>query len=122
MATPRRLLVDPARSGVFHCVSRCVRRAFLCGRDSYSGRNYEHRRGWIRDRLRKLAGLFAVEVHSYSVMSNHLHVVVRTLPQQVPGWDDVEVARRWLWLFPGRGGKRGERRKSRRSEPCAGIA
>ena len=88
MAIARRLLVDPTRSGVFHCVSRCVRRAFLCGRDTYSGRDYEHRRGWIRDRLRELAGLFAVEVHSYSVMSNHLHVVVRTLPRQVEGWDD----------------------------------
>jgi len=108
MATPRRLLVDPSHSGVFHCVSRCVRRAFLCGRDAYSGRDYEHRRGWIRDRLRELTGLFAVEVHSYSVMSNHLHAVVRTLPQQVAGWDDEEVARRWLWLFPGRGGKQGE--------------
>ena len=107
MASPRRLIVDPARSGVFHCVSRCVRRAFLCGRDSYSGRDFEHRRGWIRNRLRELAGLFAVEVHSYSVMSNHLHVVVRTLPQQVSGWGDEEVARRWLRLFPGRGGKKG---------------
>ncbi len=107
MATPRRLLVDPAFSGVFHCVSRCVRRAFLCGQDDYSGRDYEHRRGWISDLLRDLTGLFAVEVHSYSVMSNHLHVVVRTLPQRVAGWDDEEVARRWLCLFPGRGGKPG---------------
>ncbi len=107
MATPRRLILDRSRSGVFHCVSRCVRRAFLCGRDSYSGRNYEHRRGWISDRLRKLTVFFAVEVHSYSVMSNHLHVVVRTLPQRVSSWDDEEVARRWLCLFPGRGGKPG---------------
>ncbi len=107
MATPRRLLVDPSRSGVYHCVSRCVRRAFLCGRDAYSGRDFEHRRGWIRDRLRELSGLFAVEVHSYAVMSNHLHLVVRTLPQEVSGWTAEEVAHRWLWLFPGRGGKRG---------------
>jgi REP element-mobilizing transposase RayT len=108
MATPRRLLVDPAESGVFHCVSRCVRRAFLCGRDAYSGRDFEHRRGWIQDRLRELAEVFAVEIHSYSVMSNHLHVVVRTLPQQLSAWTAEEVARRWLWLFPGRGGKPGQ--------------
>lgn len=75
MATPRRLLVDPAKTGVFHCVSRCVRRAFLCGRDPYSGQDYEHRRAWIRDRLQELTGLFAMEVHAYAVMSNHLELL-----------------------------------------------
>ena len=108
MATPRRFLVDPAKSGVFHCVSRCVRRAFLCGQDSYSGRDYEHRRSWIRDRLRELTGSFAVEVFSYAVMSNHLHVVMRTLPEQVAGYGDEEAARRWLRLFPGNGGEPGQ--------------
>ncbi len=106
MATARRLLVDPGSSGVFHCTSRCVRRAFLCGRDNYSGRDYEHRRGWIRDRLRELAGLYAVEIHSYSVMSNHVHVVVRTLPGRAAAWGQEEVARRWLRLFPGQSGLR----------------
>jgi REP element-mobilizing transposase RayT len=102
MAIARRTLVDPAEIGVFHCISRCVRRAFLCGRDSYSGKNYEHRRAWIRDRLRELAGLFAVEVHAYNVMSNHLHVVMRTRPDQAKAWDDAEVARRWLQICPGK--------------------
>ncbi len=92
MATARRLLVDPGSSGVFHCTSRCVRRAFLCGRDNYSGRDYEHRRGWIRDRLRELAGLYAVEIHSYSVMSNHVHVVVRTLPGRAAAWGLAPLA------------------------------
>ena len=102
MAIARRTLVDPAESGMFHCVSRCVRRAFLCGRDSYSGNDYEHRRAWIRDRLRELAELFSIEVLSYTVMSNHLHVVVRTLPGRAAAWDDEEVARRWLRLCPGK--------------------
>ena len=110
MPTPRRLLVDPAQSGVFHCISRCVRRAFLCGWDSYSGHDYEYRRGWVRDRLQELAGLFAVEVHAYAVMSNHLHVVVRTLPGLVDAWDEEEVARRWLRIFPGPRGKPGRPR------------
>jgi len=83
-----------------------VRRAFLCGRDDYSGRDYEHRRGWIRDRLRELAGLYAVELHAYAVMSNHLHLVLRTLPGRVAGWSDQEVARRWLRIFPGQTGTR----------------
>lgn len=108
MATARRLLVDPAVGGVFHCVSRCVRRAFLCGRDSYTGRDFEHRRGWVRDRLRLLADVFAVRVYSYAAMSNHLHVVLGTAPERAGEWSDAEVARRWLTLFPGPGGKRGQ--------------
>ena len=108
MATARRLLVDPAVGGVFHCTSRCVRRAFLCGRDAYSGRDFEHRRGWVRDRLREMADLFAVEVYAYAVMSNHLHVVLGTDPGRVGAWSDAEVARRWLSIFPGLGGKRGQ--------------
>ena len=108
MATARHLLVDPAVGGVFHCITRCVRRAYLCGWDALTGRNFEHRRGWVRDRIRELAGQFAVEVYAYAVMSNHLHVVLGTDPGRVSHWPDAEVARRWLTLFPGPGGKRGQ--------------
>lgn len=107
MATARRFLVDPAEGGVFHCISRCVRRAYLCGWDALSGRDYEHRRGWVRERLRELAGQFAVDVYAYAVMSNHLHIVLGTDPGRVAGWTDTEVARRWLSIFPGPSGQRG---------------
>ena len=68
----RRDIVDEDRVGVYHCIARCVRRAFLCGTDSYTGRDYGHRKAWVLDRLRQLAGLFGVEVCDYAIMSNHL--------------------------------------------------
>jgi len=60
--------------GVYHCVQRVVRRAFLCGVDPLSGNSYDHRRTWIRDRLESLAGLFGLEIAAFAVMLNHLHV------------------------------------------------
>ncbi len=90
--------------GVYHCVQRVVRRAFLCGVDSRSGKSYDHRRTWIRDRLESLAGLFGVEIAAFAVFSNHVHVILRNRPDVVALWSDQEVARRWLALFPGRVG------------------
>lgn len=42
----------------YHCICRCVRRAFLCGKDHYSGQDYEHRRQWVVDRLAPLVDVF----------------------------------------------------------------
>jgi len=85
---------------VFHCVSRCVRRAFLCGVDGYSGRDYEHRRGWVKERLKELSEAFAVEIYAYAVMSNHLHVVMRTDSERAGEWSAEEVVSRWRSIFP----------------------
>jgi REP element-mobilizing transposase RayT len=80
---PRKHLFDPAEVGVYHCINRCVRRAFLCGQDALSGKCFEHRRGWIQDRLAFLAGQFGVNVMAFSIMSNHVHVVLRNRPDLV---------------------------------------
>ena len=73
--SPRRGLVDATEVGVYHCVQRAVRRAWLCGQDPVTGKNFDHRKGWIQERLAFLAGQFS---------------------------SDEEVARRWWNLFPGR--------------------
>ncbi len=101
MNTPRLLLMNPAFSEVFHCTSRCVRRAFLCGWDPASGRDFEHRRLWIDERISELALYFEISVISSSVLSNYFQIVLRTEPQWVASLSDAEVARRWLCVFPG---------------------
>ena len=100
MTTARHLLVDPDTPGYYHCVSRCVRRAWLCGVDPYDGKSYEHRRAWVEQRLLELAEIFAVGVYAYAVMSNHVHVVLRIDPTAAATWSDEEVALRWVRLFP----------------------
>jgi hypothetical protein len=59
MTSPRSVLVSLQDTPWYHCVSRCVRRAFLCGEDRLSGMSFEHRRGWIAERIGQLAGIFA---------------------------------------------------------------
>ena len=98
MGYPRRLYVPPGIPGMYHCVSRCVRRAFLCGEDAVTGRSFEHRKQWLEDRILALAQSFAVAVHAYAVMSNHYHVVLETNPAAAQAWSDEETARRWLAL------------------------
>jgi REP element-mobilizing transposase RayT len=99
MTQARKELVNPETTPYYHCICRCVRRAFLCGEDSFSGCNYEHRKGWILERLQALTSVFAVEICAYAVMSNHYHLVVRLNPDQARGWADAEVMERWGQLF-----------------------
>jgi REP element-mobilizing transposase RayT len=96
----RRQIVDEGEVGVYHCVSRCVRRAFLCGQDALTGRNFDHRKDWIQSRMEELASIFAVDVLGFSAMSNHIHVVLRNRPDLTAQWTDEEVAIRWWRLHP----------------------
>lgn len=51
--------------------------------------------------------MFGVDCLTYTVLSNHLHVVLRSRPDVVAQWSDQEVAKRWLRLFPKRRNKDG---------------
>ena len=95
-------IFSPGEVSVFHCVQRAVRRAMLCSNDPVTGRSYEHRRQWIRNRCEELAGIFGVDFLGFAIMGNHLHVILRNRPDVVETWSDEEVAMRWWRLFPKR--------------------
>ncbi|MGL6258231.1 transposase [Vibrio sp. WXL210] len=101
MPTARSQQISLEDTAYYHCVSRCVHRAFLCGFDEASGKSYEHRRGWVESRLLQLAGVFAIDVCAYAVMSNHTHVVLHINEEQAMAWDAHEVLRRWHQLHIG---------------------
>lgn len=85
----------------YHCVTRCVRRAFLCGTDSTTGQCFEHRRQWLEDRILAVAQVFAIDIAAYAVMSNHYHVVLHINKIESLAWTDQEVCERWHQLFKG---------------------
>ena len=97
MTMARKLLVDPGVTPFYHCISRCVRRAFLCGE------GHEHRKRWIEDRLQELARIFAIDVCGFAIMDNHLHVLLRLDPARARGWSDLQIAAKWLTLCPPKG-------------------
>jgi len=70
MAVPRKELVDSQSPGFYHVTNRCVRRAYLCGSNSESGRNYDHRKDWLEKRILQLTEIFAVDIYAYAVMTD----------------------------------------------------
>lgn len=102
MGLPRSKYVKDGQEGVYHCFSRCVRRAFLYGYDALTHRDFSHRKSWLVDRLRQLAAVFAIDVCAYAVLENHYHTILRTRPDIVARWSDHDVATRWVTLFPRR--------------------
>jgi REP element-mobilizing transposase RayT len=101
MTLPRKSRVSLHDTPFYHCVSRCVRRAFLCGLDRYSGNDYQHRRDWLEDKLLATAEVFAIRLCAYSVMSKHYHVVLHVRPDVARSWSDLEVVQHWHRLFNG---------------------
>lgn len=85
----------------YHCINRCVRRAFLCGEDYATGQSYEHRKSWVVEKLAELAGVFAIDVCAYGIMSNHYHAILRVNEARALGFTAEEVVERWMQLFKG---------------------
>ncbi len=101
MTRARREQISLLDTPYYHCISRCVRRAFLCGQDRLTGNCFEHRRQWILERLTLLEQVFAIDICAYAIMSNHYHLVLCVNETQAQSWSDDEVLQRWLMLFSG---------------------
>ena len=96
MTMARARLVDVSVTRWYHCITRCVRHAFLLADGP------ENRKERIEQRLQELAEIFSISVGGFSVMDNHLHVLGRLDPDTATAWSDEEVVRRWGRLFPPR--------------------
>ncbi|MFT4563413.1 MAG: hypothetical protein ACI9BW_003167 [Gammaproteobacteria bacterium] len=101
MTKPRASIVSVLDTPYYHCISRCVRRAFLCGEDRYSGQSYEHRRDWFIERLAVLNEVFTIDVCAYAVMSNHCHLVLYIDIEALSALSMDEVINRWCLIYRG---------------------
>jgi len=99
MPTPRNQQISLSDTPYYHCISRCVRRTFLCGIDRATNKDYSHRKQWITERLALLSKTFAIDVCAFSVMSNHMHTVLKINETLAIGWSDEQVIQRWEQLF-----------------------
>ena len=101
MTRPRSSLVSVLDTPYYHCICRCVRRAWLCGEDPLTGTSFEHRKPWMLARLKLLTDVFAIDLCAYALMSNHYHLVIRLDPKRARVWSRQEVIERWTRLFKG---------------------
>ena len=101
MAIARKRQISLADTKYYHCISRCVRHAYLCGEDSLTGKSYEHRRGWVEQKLFSLAKIFCIDICAYAVMSNHTHIVLYVDDKKANRLNDKAILLRWHKLCKG---------------------
>lgn len=88
MRRPRSERMPVGQPGVWHILSRCVRREMLLEPAA--------RRQWVSERMASWLDILAVDLLGYALMGNHFHLVVRTRPDQADQWTEAEVAQRLL--------------------------
>lgn len=96
MTVARKEIVNVGLTRWYHCISRCVRAAFLMGDGEWD------RKQWIEDRLELLSSSFAISVAGFSALDNHLHVLCRLDPDRSKEWSAEEIVRRWIKVYPPR--------------------
>ena len=99
MTTPRSQQIDFSVTPYYHCMSRCVRQAYLCGVDSKTGKDYSHRKQWVVERMKHLSESFFIDICAYAVMDNHYHVVLKAVPHKAQDMGDKDLLKRWERVF-----------------------
>ncbi|WP_160060989.1 transposase [Psychromonas sp. L1A2] len=99
MTQSRQSQVSLSDTPYYHCISRCVRRAYLCGEDKYTEKSFEHRRQWVVERMHYLASLFNIDICAYAIMSNHYHLVLHIDEALNESLSHEEVCERWCQLY-----------------------
>ena len=102
MTKPRKQQISLDATPFYHCVSRCVRRAFLCGYDRLTGRSFEHRRHQIESDILRLASVFFIDIAAFSVMENHYHLVLHVGRDACMKATPISIAQRWHQIFSGK--------------------
>lgn len=97
---PRCKIIDRNEPGVYHCYNRCVRAESLLSVDLTKGPEYDQRKDWLLAMLTSLASIFCIEIFKYSIMDNHLHLILRNRPDLVREWSKENILRRAMRLFP----------------------
>ncbi len=99
MTTARRQHICLTETSYYHCFSRCVRRAFLCGVDALSDKSNQHRREWVERQILAQSQAFCVDVAGYAIMSNHYHVVVKVNLDLAASLSAEAIVARWQQLY-----------------------
>ena len=99
MTYARKNLISLQDTPYYHCVARCVRRAWLWGADDFSGKDFSHRKQWVVVRLQQLTGIFTIDICAYAVMSNHYHLVLHVDKERAMSLSEAQVIQRWKQLF-----------------------
>ncbi len=89
---PRSEILRPGEQAIAHVMNRCVRKCFLMA-NGYRRREFELE-------LEKAAGGFAIDLLSYAIMDNHFHLILRSRPDVVKEWTDLQVVKQWHKLCP----------------------
>lgn len=95
MVTARKHQINLSETLYYHCIGRCVRRAFLYGDDPLTQRNYNHRKTWLINQLKALCSVFSIRICAYAVMSNHYHLVLRVDKEAAAQLSDKEIILRY---------------------------